>query len=595
MKTYRLTAVVLAGLLPAAACSGAGVQIQVTYSGAAPEEIERQVLVPLEVALNGIDGVAHTVAHCRFGSCTVTLYAKREQDLGAIRREARRRIGIVQPAWPPGVTPVLSLLGEPVVWLTLTGDKQSLAVLSDLAQREVRPGLATVPHVGGVEASGVQRRQPVIYLDPDRLRARGLTMADVAAALKQLAVVDSGVVKPDVKVLPLPNLRELGDVIISQKDGAVVHLRDVGMIEDAAVPVSGKASHGGQPCVALGVLSTEARRAEVVRDVLQKLPDLRSAARRLGPEDVKLEAAIVRPARPEGDRDRGPVLVVDVRFPDGTSPERRAELLRRAEQLLLMRVEVAGVLALLPDEVAGDGRLLVQLASEKDRKKSLAETEAVLNRELRKNIDTLTRMRRLDALEQPPMNQAPWTLQLAGPDLPELTRLAGELRQRLEKAGLVESGWQEPRLPVPELAVEIDRKRAADVGVTLADVMAVLQIAVGEPQVVGLGRHGEVRIVVGDGRAKAIDPDDLKRLQVRSAEGQMVPLAVLVSLHRISGAAGILRCDGQRSLLLPLGSSAGKTLDELRKAIGTIPSAPKGVRVLLWSSDPERKPEELKP
>jgi multidrug efflux pump subunit AcrB len=286
---------------------------------------------------------------------------------------------------------------------------------------------------------------------------------------------------------------------------------------------------------------------------------------------------------------------VDVRFPDGSSPERRAELFRRAEQLLLMRVEVAGVLALLPDEVAGDGRLLVQLAPEKDRKKSLAETEAVLNRELRKNIDTVTRMRRLDALEQPPMNQAPWTLQVAGPDLPELTRLAGELRQRLEKAGLIESNWQEPRPPAPELAIEIDRKRAAEMGLTLADVMAVLQVAVGEPQVIGLGRHGEVRIVVGDGRAKAIDPDDLKRLQVRSAEGQMVPLAVLVSLHRLSGAAGILRCDGQRSLLLPLDASAGKTPDDVRKAIGTIPSAPKGLRVLLWSSDPERKPEELKP
>ena len=155
-----------------------------------------------------------------------------------------------------------------------------------------------------------------------------------------------------------------------------------------------------------------------------------------------------------------------------------------------------------------------------------------------------------------------WDIDFAilGPELETLSAIAEQLRQKAPELGLVDADTT-LRLDKPELRVEIDRDRAANLGVDTADIAEALRIMVGgDPRVsrfhdesVNEDYDVQVRLSEGDRN----DPNAIGRLFVPGASGRLVPLDNLVRFVPAKAASRIDRLDRQRQVSLRAGVASG--------------------------------------
>ena len=168
------------------------VEVIAQFPGASAEEVERQVTVPLEVTLAGMPGLTHLRSKSMFGLSHLRCQFEYDHDYKAARQEVINRLQFAQQL-PPGVTPVLSPqspTGE-IYRYTLNSPKDAygrdIYTLSDLKalqdwvlQREFR----RVPRIVDVTSSGGTVKRYEIHPDPNRLRAFGITLAQVQQTLQ---------------------------------------------------------------------------------------------------------------------------------------------------------------------------------------------------------------------------------------------------------------------------------------------------------------------------------------------------------------------------------------------------------------------------
>jgi HAE1 family hydrophobic/amphiphilic exporter-1 len=163
---------------------------------------------------------------------------------------------------------------------------------------------------------------------------------------------------------------------------------------------------------------------------------------------------------------------------------------------------------------------------------------------------------------------------LRGPDLEALASYADQLRQRAPELGIVDADTT-LKLDKPELRVEIDRTRAADLGVSIDDVASALQLMVGGDQRVSrfhdpaVNDDYDVQLRLTNGQRN--DPRDIARLYVQRQNGELARLDNLVNLVPSKTASRIDRLDRQRLVSLRAAVAPGYALadrlDALRKAV----------------------------
>ncbi|MEZ5387451.1 MAG: CusA/CzcA family heavy metal efflux RND transporter [Prosthecobacter sp.] len=172
------------------------VQINTAVAGLAPEETEKLVTYPLELALAGIQGVEEFRSLTKSGLSQVTLVFRDGSDLFRARQLVSERL--VQVELPPGMTPQMSPistgLGE-ILYYTLDYKKDAperkeprerqLMDLRDAHDYIVKPFLRTVPGVAEVNSSGGYERQLVILPKPESLANAGMTFGELAEIIGQ--------------------------------------------------------------------------------------------------------------------------------------------------------------------------------------------------------------------------------------------------------------------------------------------------------------------------------------------------------------------------------------------------------------------------
>ncbi|MCI4568626.1 efflux RND transporter permease subunit [Lysobacter sp. CFH 32150] len=152
----------------------------------------------------------------------------------------------------------------------------------------------------------------------------------------------------------------------------------------------------------------------------------------------------------------------------------------------------------------------------------------------------------------------PVQIVIGGPDYAELAQWRDRLLARIEQnPGLVgaDSDYKETR---PQMRVQIDRQRAADLGVSVADIGHALETMMGSRRVTTFVRGGEEYDVVvqstKDGRAS---PADLTAIQVRTRDGELVPLSNLVTLGDTAEAGSLNRFNRLRAITINAGLAPG--------------------------------------
>jgi multidrug efflux pump len=240
--------------------------ITTVYYGASAETVRGFLTTPIERAVSAIGGVDHVESTSRAGVSTVTVHLRLNHDSTAALAEVTARLQQVRSelpaeAEPPAVEIQRADRPYATFYLSFNSAERSVQQITDYLLRNVQPQLSTIEGVQRV--TNTEGGRPIamrIWIDPDQLAALNLAPGDVQAALQRnnfLAAV--GQTKNDqvqVNLLANTDLRsveEFQELIVAERDGAIVRLGDVARVELGAEEADLVAKYNQDEGVYLGV------------------------------------------------------------------------------------------------------------------------------------------------------------------------------------------------------------------------------------------------------------------------------------------------------------------------------------------------------
>src|ERR1700744_6442522 len=172
------------------------VQIATEAPGKSPEEVERFVTIPIEIAMTGLPGMTDMRSLNKPGLSLITLVFTDSSDLFRERQVISERLSELRDRMPEGVTPVLgpitNALGEVYQYtLELPEDGNRTLTQDELVERRtvqdwvVRPLLRSIPGVAELNSTGGYVKEYQTLVDPQKLRYFGLAIGDVYEALRR--------------------------------------------------------------------------------------------------------------------------------------------------------------------------------------------------------------------------------------------------------------------------------------------------------------------------------------------------------------------------------------------------------------------------
>ena len=221
------------------------VQIATEAPGRSPEEVERFVTVPVEIAMTGLPGLTEMRSLNRPGLSLITLVFTDQTDVYFARQLVLERLIEAGGRLPPGVTPVLgpvsTALGEVYQYtLERPDDGKRELTREELIERRiaqdwvVRPLLRSIPGVAEINSTGGYVRQYQVLVDPDRLRYYKVTIQDVWQALARNNANAGGGVLPQgpeqflVRGVGLvKDLDDIRNIVLKEVGNTPVYVRDV--------------------------------------------------------------------------------------------------------------------------------------------------------------------------------------------------------------------------------------------------------------------------------------------------------------------------------------------------------------------------------
>ncbi len=276
------------------------VVITTVYTGASAETVRGFLTTPIERAVSAISGVDHLESTSRGGVSTVTIRLKLNHSSTAALAEVTARLQQVRSELPAEAEPPVvevQRADRPYAsfYLSFTSDERRPPEVTDFLLRTLQPQLATLPGVQRVTFEGGQQIAMRVWIDPEKLAALGLAPGDVYSALQRnnyLAAV--GRTKNElvqVNLLANTDLRsadEFRDLIVAERDGAMVRLRDVAKVELGAEEADMVAKHSRKEAVYLGVWPLI---GENEIDVAHRLREEMERIRGTLPPDIDMQMA----------------------------------------------------------------------------------------------------------------------------------------------------------------------------------------------------------------------------------------------------------------------------------------------------------------
>src|ERR1700760_2159405 len=221
------------------------VQIATEAPGKSPEEVERFVTIPIEIAMTGLPGMTDMRSLNKPGLSLITLVFTDKSDLFRERQMISERLSELRERMPEGVTPVLgpitNALGE-VYQYTLEVPNESGALTRDeLIERRtlqdwvVRPLLRSIPGVAEINSTGGFVKQYETLVNPQKLHYYNLTIQNVREALARNNANEGGGVLPQhaeqYLIRSVGLIRDVDDIrniVLKEQGGTPVYVRDVG-------------------------------------------------------------------------------------------------------------------------------------------------------------------------------------------------------------------------------------------------------------------------------------------------------------------------------------------------------------------------------
>src|SRR5271156_3189945 len=219
------------------------VQLITQWPGRAAEEVEQQVTIPVEAQMNGMPHLAHMRSASLFGISSVMLIFDDASDNDENRTKVVERLTQItltaglQPLMGPNFSPV----GQ-IFWYTLksTNPSYDLMALKSIEDWTLEKQFKSVPNVVDVSSFGGPTREYQVRLDPAKLVAYGLNIAQVEQQLANNNVnaggsfLEAGLQQINVRAVGLfTDVEDIGQTVVRAQNGTPIHIRDIAVVTQA--------------------------------------------------------------------------------------------------------------------------------------------------------------------------------------------------------------------------------------------------------------------------------------------------------------------------------------------------------------------------
>jgi HAE1 family hydrophobic/amphiphilic exporter-1 len=270
--------------------------VTTVLQGASVEEMETSVTKPIEDIINTVSGIEELRSTTTEGVSVVTVQFQLSKNGDVGTQEVRDKVNTILADLPEGTeTPIIDKFetdAMPIMTIAVSG-RRDFREVTEIARKRIKERLETVAGVGAISLIGGRTRAINVVVDTDRLAAYNLSIDDVRLALtRQNLEVPGGRVDQGQRELVLRTLGRLADadefnrLIIADRNGYPVRIKDIGYAEDGIEEPRSLARLDGANAVSLSVQKQSGTNTvRVTDDVLARLDELRKAL----PPDITTE------------------------------------------------------------------------------------------------------------------------------------------------------------------------------------------------------------------------------------------------------------------------------------------------------------------
>ncbi len=261
------------------------VSVSTTNAGAAPEQMESEVTDIIEGAVNTVPGITEMRSTSSQGRSNVTLTFNLEKDPDQAYQELQQKLSGVINRLPENADPPSVRKSDPdsqPVLIFAVSAPRSIVELTDLVQNQIQERIENADGVGEVQIFGGRQREIKIYVNPDRLRAYNLSVADISNAVRaQNTELPGGAVNEGARSLNLRTLSKITDVnqfneiVITTRNKFPIKIKDIGRVVDGGVEATTAASLDGTPAVFLAIRKQSgSNTVALIADVKKRMAEI---------------------------------------------------------------------------------------------------------------------------------------------------------------------------------------------------------------------------------------------------------------------------------------------------------------------------------
>src|ERR1700754_96780 len=253
------------------------IEIIAQQQGQSPEEVERYITIPIEIAVASTPGLKFIRSNTVYGLGFIRLQFEYGRDYHFVRQQTINRLKDV--ALPTGVTPVISPAGGTgeIMRYQLKGPPtMSLTELKTIQDWVVERRLRTVPGIADVSVLGGKTKEFQAEVDLNRMRAHGLTLPQIITAIssgnsnvggRTIAIGEQSVTVRGIGVVS--TLQDIRNIVLTQQNGVPVLLSDVAKVQIGFMPRLGIAGRDDVTDIVTGIVLMQKfeRTSEVVARV----------------------------------------------------------------------------------------------------------------------------------------------------------------------------------------------------------------------------------------------------------------------------------------------------------------------------------------
>ena len=272
------------------------VMTQTSYPGASPEVMMRDISKPIEEALNTVQGIKEIGSTSLEGVSIVRVQFNLGVDIMAAQQDVQAKVARIRRSLPPNIQdPVVQHFDpndSPIMSIAMQSTERPIRDLTDLAKEVIQTRIEAISGVGGVNIVGGRARQIRVQVDPDAMRAYGLSPVQIASALQSenqevpAGRIEHGATQRLVRVTGrIVEPKFFADIPIAVRGGTPIRIRDVATVVDGAEDRRTGAEINKVPTVSLEVLKISGSNTVAVADAV------RAAVIELEkqlPQDIKL-------------------------------------------------------------------------------------------------------------------------------------------------------------------------------------------------------------------------------------------------------------------------------------------------------------------